>query len=86
MQTVEKGDEGVGEVGRRLAAKIAFMAAHLCCLCAPEGTRGVRGLSPKAVCEDEKSVNDFSVCELRLRFFERGVQREEFQRCCGGTL
>ena len=51
VQTVEKRDEGVGEAGRRLAAKIAFMAAHLCCLCAPEGARGVRGLSPKAVCE-----------------------------------
>lgn len=43
--------------------------------------QAVRGLSPKAVCRDRgRCTRALSVCELRLRFFERGVERREGSR------
>jgi len=47
------------------------------------GVRAVRGLSPKALCVGEGEAHQIgarlplSVCELRMRFFERGVRREK---------
>ena len=62
------------------------MAACFHILSTPtRSARAVRGLSPKALCAIEREMRtgsalaSLSVCELRLRFFERRVKEIKFR-------
>lgn len=80
VQTVNKGVVRVGEVGRRSAAKIAFMAACFHFLSTPQVKQELSGdFLPKqsVIMRGHLTVaiqNVLSVRELRMRSFERGVK------------